>query len=54
MPIFTGSAYFSGNNQSIIGTNEPVTNTKKPVAKQQDYPVANLLKQKIFSIDRLV
>ena len=34
---FTGSAYFYGNNQKLIGKNEPKTNTSIPVATQKDY-----------------
>jgi len=34
---FTGTAYFFGNNQSLVGKNEPKTNTSVPVAEQSDY-----------------
>jgi hypothetical protein len=50
---FTGSAYFYGNNQKLIGTNEPVNNTKSPVATQQDYQAGfsfggPIIKNKVF------
>jgi hypothetical protein len=50
---FTGTAYFYGNNQSIIGKNEPVTNTKSPVATQKDYQLGfslggPIIKNKVF------
>lgn len=32
-----GTAYFYGNNQDFVGTNEPKTNTKVPIATQKDY-----------------
>lgn len=32
-----GTAYFFGNNQNFVGTNEPKTNTKLPIATQSDY-----------------
>src|SRR5450759_5931859 len=32
-----GTAYFFGNNQKFVGTNEPKTNTKLPIATQSDY-----------------
>lgn len=34
---FKGTAYFFGNNQDFVGTNEPKTNTSLPVATQKDY-----------------
>ena len=34
---FKGTAYFYGNNQAFVGTNEPKTNTKVPIATQKDY-----------------
>jgi hypothetical protein len=34
---FTGTAYFYGNNNKLVGKNEPKTNTSLPVATQQDY-----------------
>ena len=50
---FTGTAYFYGNNQKLIGKNEPVTNTNKPVATQQDYQTGfsfggPIVKNKVF------
>jgi hypothetical protein len=50
---FTGTAYFYGNNQKLIGTNEPKTNTKSPVASQQDYQTGfsfggPIIKNKVF------
>jgi hypothetical protein len=50
---FTGSAYFYGNNQSIIGKNEPINNTKSPVATQKDYQAGftiggPIIKNKLF------
>jgi hypothetical protein len=50
---FTGSAYFYGNNQKLIGKNEPVNNTKSPVATQQDYQAGfsfggPIIKNKVF------
>ena len=50
---FAGTAYFFGNNQNMIGKNEPVTNTNKPVATQQDYQTGfslggPIIKNKVF------
>jgi hypothetical protein len=50
---FTGSAYFYGNNQKLVGKNEPVTNTKSPVATQKDYQAGftvggPIIKNKVF------
>jgi Carboxypeptidase regulatory-like domain/TonB dependent receptor len=50
---FTGTAYFYGNNQKLIGKNEPKTNTKSPVSTQQDYQTGfsfggPIVKNKVF------
>jgi hypothetical protein len=34
---FTGSAYFYGNNAKLVGSNEPITNTKSKYADYTDY-----------------
>lgn len=49
----TGAAYFFGNNETLIGKYEPKTNTKSPVAKQQDYQTGisiggPIIKNKLF------
>ncbi len=50
---FTGSAYFYGNNQKLVGKNEPKTNTKVPVANYYDYKLGftlggPIIKNKVF------
>jgi hypothetical protein len=50
---FTGSAYFYGNNQSLVGKNEPISDTVKPVAEYKDYQVGftaggPIVKNKLF------
>lgn len=34
---FTGTAYFFGNNEKMVGENEPKTNTNVPIGDQSDY-----------------
>jgi hypothetical protein len=50
---FTGSAYFYGNNEKLVGKNEPITNTESPVADYQDYQAGftlggPIIKNKLF------
>jgi hypothetical protein len=50
---FTGSAYYYGNNEKLVGKNEPITNTDSPVAEYKDYQVGftlggPIIKNKLF------
>ncbi|MGD0340368.1 MAG: carboxypeptidase regulatory-like domain-containing protein [Bacteroidales bacterium] len=50
---FTGSLYFYGNNQTLVGKNEPISDTTKPVANYTDWQAGitvggPIIKNKLF------
>jgi hypothetical protein len=50
---FKGSAYYYGNNQGLVGKNEPIGNTEQPVADYTDYQAGftlggPIVKNKVF------
>jgi len=50
---FTGSAYYYGNSEKLVGKNEPVTNTEAAVADYTDYQAGftlggPIIKNKLF------
>jgi hypothetical protein len=50
---FTGSAYFYGNNAKLVGSNEPITDTKSKYANYTDYQLGftlggPIVKNKLF------
>jgi len=50
---FTGSVYYYGNNEALVGKNEPITNTESPVADYKDFQTGftlggPIVKNKLF------